>query len=60
MSAPDTDVHKQERQHRAPLWGIWGGLGLVAILFLGWLAFWATNPDSGEGTGDAPAAAAGE
>ncbi|MBU2963422.1 hypothetical protein KO516_21860 [Citreicella sp. C3M06] len=37
MSAPDTDVPTQKKRHRPPLLGMWAGLGLVAILFLGWL-----------------------
>ncbi|WP_150297131.1 hypothetical protein [Salipiger aestuarii] len=45
MSAPDTDIDKQEKRHRAPLWGMWGGLGLVAILFLGWL-LWTVSQGS--------------
>lgn len=37
MSAPDTDVPTQKKRHRPPLLGMWLGLGLVAILFVGWL-----------------------
>ncbi|MCR8546406.1 hypothetical protein M4578_01095 [Salipiger sp. P9] len=39
MSAPNTDLQKQQHQHRVPLWGIWGGLGLVAAMFLVWLSW---------------------
>ena len=41
MSAPDTNVHTQSRQHRAPLWGIFGGLAIVAALFVAFLAYTA-------------------
>lgn len=39
MSAPDTNVRTQSSQHRAPLWGIIGGLAVVAIMFVGFLAY---------------------
>lgn len=45
MSAPDTNLKKQERQHRAPLMGIKGVLALVAVLFLGYL-FYLTGTDA--------------
>ncbi|WP_417723901.1 hypothetical protein [Salipiger sp.] len=57
MSAPDTDIDKQKRRHRTPLWGMWGGLILVAILFFGWLAFWPLNPDTDAGESIAPTTA---
>lgn len=35
MSAPDTDLEKQQKRHRGPIWGITLGLVFVAILALG-------------------------
>ncbi|MCA0850997.1 hypothetical protein [Salipiger thiooxidans] len=49
MSAPDTNHEKQQRRHRGPLLGIWGGLALVAVLFLGWLAFVSADAEAPEG-----------
>lgn len=43
MSAPDTNVKKQEKQHRGSLWGIWAGLGFVAVLFVVWLLWVFAN-----------------
>lgn len=48
MSAPDTNLKRQERQHRAPLWGIWASLGLVALLFLGWIGWVMANGQAPE------------
>lgn len=39
MSAPDTNLKKQKRRHRGPLWGIIAALVLAAILFVGYLAY---------------------
>lgn len=61
MSAPDTNIEKQKREHRAPLWGMWAGLGLVAVLFLAWMGYVVGNGDTpgAEGEGlDAPAVTA--
>ncbi len=41
MSAPDTDLKKQERRHRGPLWGILAVLVLVAVGFFAYLAYTA-------------------
>ncbi|MBN9887460.1 hypothetical protein [Salipiger abyssi] len=51
MSAPDTNLKKQERQHRAPLWGIWAGLGIVVLLFLGWLGWVIAGGEAPEAQG---------
>lgn len=48
MSAPDTNLERQKKRHRAPLVGIWASLALVAVLFIGWLLFYAVSPDSEE------------
>ncbi|MBY6003596.1 hypothetical protein KUV62_06740 [Salipiger bermudensis] len=55
MSAPDTNIKTQEKQHKGPLVGIWGGLGIVAILLVGWLAWVFAAADDSE-----PAAATTE
>ncbi|AHM05132.1 hypothetical protein roselon_02834 [Roseibacterium elongatum DSM 19469] len=34
MSAPDTDLDKQAKRHRGPIWGITFGLVCVALLAL--------------------------
>lgn len=46
MSAPDTNLEKQKRNHRGPLSGIWLSLIAVAVLFVGWLLWYAVSPDS--------------
>ncbi|HBM59266.1 MAG TPA: hypothetical protein DD444_08745 [Citreicella sp.] len=43
MSAPDTNLDRQKRRHKGPLWGIWGGLAVVAVLFVIWLAYAMTD-----------------
>lgn len=46
MSAPDTNVSKQERKHRPSLFGIKGALIFVIILTVGFMVFNATQaPD---------------
>ena len=42
MSAPNTNLEKQERRHRGPLIGITAGLAFVAVLLLGYVFFIAT------------------
>ncbi|EPX81990.1 hypothetical protein [Salipiger mucosus] len=60
MSAPDTNVRNQERAHRPSLWGIWGALIVVALLFVGWLAFYSLNPAEDGATVETPAATGSE
>ncbi|GGG65903.1 hypothetical protein GCM10011415_10870 [Salipiger pallidus] len=50
MSAPDTNVKRQEKQHKAPLLGMWVGLGFVALLFVGWLFYVAADGSEEEQT----------
>ncbi|RVV98793.1 hypothetical protein EKE94_07800 [Mesobaculum littorinae] len=51
MSAPHTDVERQEKRHRFPLMGM-GGVVLFAILLLvlwiAWLALAGNDPDTAE------------
>ena len=58
MSAPDTNTETQERQHRGPLWGIWGALAVVAILLVWWLASALSGEEPDPGQAAAPAEAA--
>ena len=44
MSAPNTNLEKQERRHRGPLIGMIAGVVFVAVLLLGYTFFIAT-PD---------------
>jgi len=47
MSAPDTDVEKQEKAHKPVLWGIKGGVLFAVVLLLGlitWLAAQGQEP----------------
>lgn len=37
MSAPDTNIEKQERQHRPALSGMAIAAGFAALLFVGWV-----------------------
>ncbi len=37
MSAPKTNIDKQNRRHRGPLVGMWIAVGLVLLLFVIWL-----------------------
>ena len=48
MSAPDTNVEKQKKNHRAPLTGISLSLIVVAVLFVGWLLWYVMSPDRQE------------
>ena len=43
MSAPDTDLEKQRKRHRGPIWGISIGLLFVALVALG-AFFWPGVP----------------
>lgn len=47
MSAPDTDVEKQEKAHKPALWGIKGAMIFAVVLLLGliiWLAAKGQEP----------------
>lgn len=43
MSAPQTNLEKQERRHWGPLTGIALGLAFVVVLFVGWLIWETAN-----------------
>tara|TARA_R110001606_G_scaffold198784_1_gene346385 strand:- start:164 stop:439 length:276 start_codon:yes stop_codon:yes gene_type:complete len=43
MSAPQTDIEKQERRHWGPLAGIALGILVVAALFIGWMVWITAN-----------------
>ncbi|MFZ3584588.1 hypothetical protein ACOI1H_20860 [Loktanella sp. DJP18] len=51
MSAPKTDVEKQEKQHRGPLRGMAGVVGfalfLLVILVI-WISFNGNEPEGAE------------
>ncbi len=47
MSAPDTNISKQEQQHRGPLTGMALGIGFVVLIglaFLTWVVANGNNP----------------
>ncbi len=39
MTPPDSNLDKQKKRHRGPLWGIAAVLILVALLFFGYLTY---------------------
>lgn len=45
MSAPKTNIEQQKSRHFGPLAGIAASVGVVAALFLGYLAFVADQGD---------------
>ena len=47
MSAPDTDLKKQEKRHFGPLLGISAGL-VLAIVLIGAFVFTQVSPPEGE------------
>lgn len=50
MTAPNTNLENQKRQHRGPLLGIGVILVVVALLFVGYLAYnTADDTPAGEG-----------
>jgi hypothetical protein len=56
MSAPDTNVEKQEKRHRPSLWGIRGAMVFGILILLGVIGFNminAGNPDAVTNTGGA-------
>lgn len=47
MSASNTNIDKQVRRHRGPLYGIAIAVGFAAVLFAGlliWTSYQADNP----------------
>ena len=51
MSAPDTNVEKQKKNHRTPLMGIWLSLIIAAVLFVGWILWYVVSPTPEEAGG---------
>ena len=49
MSAPNTDLEKQERRHRGPLRGMAGVLIFAAILLVVFIAYMFASNDGVEG-----------
>ncbi|MBL3702697.1 hypothetical protein GI582_08330 [Sulfitobacter sp. BDSS02] len=55
MTAPNTNVEKQARNHRGPLWGILLCFVFVAVLTVGWLVFYGDEePGDDVGTDTNP------
>ena len=48
MSAPQTNLEKQERRHAGPLIGIAACIGFAAILLVAYFGFIADAPEAGE------------
>jgi hypothetical protein len=48
MSAPDTNLKKQEKRHAGPLIGIAGGLVLATIFLIAFLSFQVDPVEDGE------------
>lgn len=51
MSAPKTDIEKQERRHKGPLIGMAVGAAVAALLLFGlvtWLAYEGNEPGEPE------------
>ena len=51
MSAPDTNVKKQEEKHKPALLGIKGAIAFAALLlalFVGWVIVNGQSPDGSE------------
>ena len=58
MSAPKTDLDKQEERHKGPLTGMTGGLIFAGILLVGMIIYlfaYGAGPEVGEGAIDGPA-----
>lgn len=64
MSAPNTDVEKQEKRHRTPLGlGIGATIAWAAVLLLGlllFIAFQGNDPGDGQADGSGDTASGGE
>lgn len=55
MSAPDTNVKKQEKQHKVPLVGMVWSVVWAAILLIGllvWLSFSGNEPGNDQSIGE--------
>lgn len=50
MSAPNTNVEKQEKRHAGPLIGITAGLIFVGVILLGYIFFIATPAENSPDT----------
>ncbi len=51
MSAPKTDIEKQERRHKGPLIGMGLGVAFAALLlfaFITWLAYNGNEPEDAD------------
>ena len=60
MTPPDSNLDKQKKRHRGPLWGIAAVLVLVALLFLGYLTYVADTDPPEEPPADAETLPEGE
>ena len=49
MSAPQTNIERQQRRHRGPLVGMALGLAVVALLFIGYMIYEFSQGDGIEG-----------
>ena len=49
MSAPDTNVEKQEKRHRPSLWGIKGAMIFGILMLLGVIGFSMINASNSDG-----------
>ncbi|WP_238367052.1 hypothetical protein [Mesobacterium pallidum] len=49
MSAPDTDITKEERRHKPALMGIKGALAVVILMFVGWVGWTFVAADGPDG-----------
>lgn len=58
MSAPDTNLDRQAKRHKGPLWGILTAVAVAGLLLLGYLLWIAEEGDAPyEDQGTAPASA---
>jgi hypothetical protein len=53
MSAPDTNLKKQEKRHAGPLIGISAGILLVIVLITGFIFLQVSPPEDDAATGEA-------
>ena len=49
MSAPSTNIERQKKRHRAPLWGMGGVLAAVALMMAAFLVWLVANGSAPEG-----------
>ncbi|MWD26971.1 hypothetical protein E0K89_005715 [Aquicoccus sp. SCR17] len=52
MSAPDTNVEKEEKRHKPALFGVKGSIVVVLLLFVGWLIWLAVYSTAPEGNNE--------